>query len=195
MTISNSLFDIGLKLFQLASLASASDWVQPNYYEARSMALRWGQKSQSGWGFPVGIKAAADWQMCPSLQPYPSGVASVSCDGSTCMQICEAGKVGMGKRRIRCRWRRKLGFFWKQQLSECQGCTPEIPSATDANVNFSCSLNSKGFNTCIATCLNGGKILGGRKLKMKCKCPRGVSTENQHNRDYSRPVDDFSVLI
>ena len=25
---------------------------------------------------------------------------------------------------------------------------------------------------CLATCANGGKILGGRKLKLKCKCPR-----------------------
>ena len=158
-------------------MVSASDWVQPNYYEARSIALRWGQKAQSGWGFPVGLKAAADWQLCPSLQPYPSGVSNVSCDGSTCMQICEAGKVGMGRRRVRCRWRRTQGFFWKQQLSECQGCTPEIPSSTDTNVNFSCSLNSKGFNVCTATCLNGGKIFGRQKMKLKCRCPRGVSTK------------------
>ena len=127
---------------------------------------------QSGWGHPVGVKAAADWTNCPALTPFPSGVASVNCDGATCMQICEAGKVAMGRRRIKCRWKRKKGFFWKRALSECQGCTPENPTSNDANLAMNCSINTKGFNVCLATCSNGGKILGGKKLKLKCKCPR-----------------------
>ena len=149
----------------------SADWTQPNYYDARAASFQ----RQSGWGHPVGIKAAADWTMCPSLTPFPSGVASVNCDGATCMQICEAGKVSMGRRRIKCRWKRKQGFFWKRALSECKGCDPETPTSSDANLSMTCAINTKGFNVCMARCTNGGKILGGKKLKLKCKCPRSVS--------------------
>lgn len=88
------------------------------------------------------------------------------------MQICEAGKVSVGRRRIKCRWKRKQGFFWKRALSECQGCDPETPTSSDANLSMDCAINTKGFNVCMARCTNGGKILGGKKLKLKCKCPR-----------------------
>ena len=41
-------------------LAVTAEWVQPSYYDALQMA-----KQRSGdWGFPVGVKAAADWQNC-----------------------------------------------------------------------------------------------------------------------------------
>ena len=127
---------------------------------------------QSGWGHPVGVKAAADWANCPSLAPFPVGVATVNCDGATCMQICEAGKIAMGRRRIKCRWKRKLGFFWKRALSECQGCAPENPISNDPNLTIDCAVNTKGFNVCLAKCTDGGTILGLKKLKLKCKCPR-----------------------
>ena len=67
---------------------------------------------KGGWGHPVG-KAAATWSLCPELT-LPTGVAGKVCDGSTCMVVCEPGKVAMGRRRIKCRWKRSKGFFWKQ---------------------------------------------------------------------------------
>ena len=71
-------------------------------------------KSRNGdWGHPVGIRAAADWSMCPTLVA-PAGVASFTCNQSTCMAVCEAGKVSTGRRRIKCRWKRKKGFFWRR---------------------------------------------------------------------------------
>jgi len=83
-------------------------WEQPTYRDALSMALA----KKGGWGHPVG-KAAATWSLCPELT-LPTGVAGKVCDGSTCMVVCEPGKVAMGRRRIKCRWKRSKGFFWKQ---------------------------------------------------------------------------------
>ena len=80
-----------------------------SYWEAMTMA-----KSRNGdWGHPVGIRAAADWTMCPTLTK-PAGVADFTCNQSTCMAVCEAGKVSTGRRRIKCRWKRKKGFFWRR---------------------------------------------------------------------------------
>jgi len=39
-------------------------------------------------------------------------------EASTCMVVCEEGKVATGRRRIKCRWKRKKGFFWKSVSSE-----------------------------------------------------------------------------
>ena len=99
-----------MKLFQFASVVSAQlDWQQPSYQDALSSV----RQRKSGWGFPVGVRAAADWTLCPQLE-LPDGVESVACDGSTCMQVCEAGKQGMGQRRVRCRHNRNKGFFWNR---------------------------------------------------------------------------------
>merc|ERR1712176_1730687 len=97
---------------------------------------------------------------------------SVACNGSTCMSVCEEGKVSVGQRRTRCRFKNSVGFFWKKTLAECQGCTPENLTVTDTNVSMACSVNSKNIKTCLMTCPAGMKILGGKKLKLKCKCPR-----------------------
>jgi len=42
------------------------------------------------------------------------GVAGATCDGATCMVLCEPGKMAIGRRRTKCRWNRKSGFFWKR---------------------------------------------------------------------------------
>ena len=39
-------------------------------------------------------------------------------EASTCMVVCEEGKVATGRRRIKCRWKRKKGFFWKSVSSD-----------------------------------------------------------------------------
>ena len=89
----------------------SQDWIQPKY----SDALKSVNQRKSGWGFPIGVRSAAEWSLCPALTK-PSGVASIQCDGSTCMQICEAGKLAMGQRRTKCRFKKKSGFSWKKVL-------------------------------------------------------------------------------
>ena len=51
-----------------------------------------------------------------SLKECNSGHIEVKIEhyeASTCMVVCEEGKVATGRRRIKCRWKRKKGFFWK----------------------------------------------------------------------------------
>ena len=100
-------------------------------------------KSRNGdWGHPVGIRAAADWTMCPALT-LPAGVASFTCNQSTCMAVCEAGKVSTGRRRIKCRWKRKQGFFWRRvsisRAIKCQnsfGKSPHLPTFKSSGNSF-----------------------------------------------------------
>ena len=69
-------------------------------------------KQRNGeWGFPVGIRAAADWQNCgtpTATQGFDAG-EELECSASTCMLKCPAGQYAIGRRRIRCRWKRKHG--------------------------------------------------------------------------------------
>ena len=95
---------------------ATAEWTQPQYWDAIAMAS---QKS-GGWGHPVGVRAAADHSLCPALA-LPTGVASLACDGATCMTVCDAGKMSTGRRRTKCRFKNKRGFFWKQVSHESQG--------------------------------------------------------------------------
>ena len=94
------------------SIDSIAEWKQPTYWQALTAVAQ----SRSKWGHPVGIRAAATWNLCPALE-IPTGVKDVTCSGATCMQICEDGKAAMGRRRVKCRWKRKKGFFWKKVSS------------------------------------------------------------------------------
>ena len=94
------------------SIDSIAEWQQPTYWQALTVA----SQSRSKWGHPVGIRAAATWNLCPALE-IPTGVKDVTCSGATCMQICEDGKAAMGRRRVKCRWKKKKGFFWKKVSS------------------------------------------------------------------------------
>ena len=73
-------------------------------------------KTISRWAHPVGVRQSALWSSCPALDK-PEGVKDVTCESATCMAVCEDGKVAMGRRRIKCRWKRKKGFFWKKVRS------------------------------------------------------------------------------
>ena len=111
----------------------------------------------SRWAHPLGVRQSALWSSCPVLDK-PEGVKEVTCENATCMAVCEDGKVAMGRRRIKCRWKRKKGFFWKrvssylrlrslacrvaylylspflqqfQTLTECKGCS-HLDSAIDS---------------------------------------------------------------
>ena len=63
------------------------------------------QRSGASWGFPVGVRAAAEWSNRPVLD-VPEGAKSISCDGSTCATICKPGLQAVGQRRTRCRWKK-----------------------------------------------------------------------------------------
>ena len=92
------------------SLQDVEEWQQPNYFDAlRAVRTRSGEN----WGHPVGIRAAADHNLCPALA-LPAGVASIACNFATCMSVCEPGKIAVGQRRTKCRFNRRNGFFWKR---------------------------------------------------------------------------------
>ena len=111
-----------MKTFLFLSASIADAWKQPTYWDAMNLA----RERKSSWGHPIGVKSAADYSLCPELT-LPSGVQSLECEGATCMAVCEPGKMSMGRRRTKCRFKRKKGFFWGRALAECQGCSPEIP--------------------------------------------------------------------
>ena len=99
-------------------LSISADWVQPSYYDALEMA----KQRSSDWGFPVGVRAAADWQNCgtPTVaQGFDAG-EELECSASTCMLKCPAGQIAVGKRRIRCRWKRKHGKIGLVDVSAFQ---------------------------------------------------------------------------
>lgn len=146
-----------------------SEWQQPTYWQALDSVY---QRSHE-WAHPVGVKQSALWSSCPALDK-PEGVKDVTCESATCMAVCEDGKVAMGRRRIKCRWKRKKGFFWKRELTECKGCN-HLDSAIDSSssyiddwfrlpgwtghvwhtepeVYFKCQLNKKNVRICVASC-------------------------------------------
>ena len=43
-------------------------------------------------------------------------------------ELCDEGKVAIGKRRVKCRWTRKKGFFWKTVSSGTLNLTSHNPS-------------------------------------------------------------------
>ena len=100
-----------IQLFKYTAIAAgaAAEWQQPSYRDALEMIKT---RSNEQWGHPVGVRAAASWSLCPELT-LPTGVAGTTCQGATCMVVCDEGKVAIGKRRVKCRWNRKKGFFWK----------------------------------------------------------------------------------
>lgn len=103
----SKIFKISKLLSTLVPLTVTAEWVQPSYFDALQMA-----KQRSGdWGFPVGVKAAADWQNCgtpTTAQGFDAG-EELECSAATCMLKCPAGQYAIGRRRIRCRWKRKHG--------------------------------------------------------------------------------------
>ena len=91
-----------MKLLKTLPILVSGEWTQPSYWDAQQMA----RQRSNDWAHPVGIRAAADWQMCPQLS-MPAGVAGYTCAQATCMVNCEPGKIAMGRRRMKCRWKRK----------------------------------------------------------------------------------------
>ena len=106
----------------------------------------------------AGLATSAEiYENCSPLTTLPEGVASLDCKGSKCKVVCEAGKVVMGKKAVKCK--AKNGKYkWNKSLSTCAGCT--APVSADANVDFACRVNNKGVNLCNTKCKNGGNVTG-----------------------------------
>ena len=77
---------------EILSGLSLSEWNQPKYWDAVSMAINslGHHNKQFDWGFPVGVKQSADYNLCPALT-VPDGADSYECNASTCMLICQPG--------------------------------------------------------------------------------------------------------
>ena len=88
------------------------------------------------------------------------------------------------------KWWRKLIPI--KQLAECKGCDPEIPVANDANVVFTCALNTKNIRKCTARCADGSTILGKFKYAVRCRCPRTVSLKQIESMK-TRSINFFSA--
>ena len=67
---------IELEMTQM-SLEEAKQWKQPTYWDAYFQS---GPDDETDrwrpWGHPVGIRAAASWNLCPDIE-LPEGVASL----------------------------------------------------------------------------------------------------------------------
>ena len=106
----------------------------------------WKTRSEDQWGHPVGVRAAAEWSLCPELA-LPTGVAGTACQGATCMVVCDEGKVAIGKRRVKCRWTRKKGFFWKTVSSETLNFSRSLNGPSVINYNSSKPDNHEWIQT------------------------------------------------
>ena len=188
-----------MKSFYIFSASIVDAWKQPTYWDALNQA----RERIGSWGHPIDIKAAADHSLCPELT-LPAGVQSLECDGATCMAVCEPGKMSMGRRRTKCRFKRSKGFFWGRALAECRGCDPEIAFVQDQPDTLEypfngvalqdadrtdylrtfCEYDLKNRQACTMACPNGvammfnGMVTSTLQMKIKCRCPRvdGVRT-------------------
>jgi hypothetical protein len=153
--------------------SSAAEWVQPSYNDALTAA----QTRTGGWGHPL-VRKAADWTLCPTLA-LPTGAEQIVCDQSTCMVECPVGwlpdKLSGLKRRTKCRWTGKKGFFWKRQLTGCTTCDPFEPSPADPNLTTTSELTKTSKTKWTFRCKEGFEFAthGDRKVTSRCKCKRG----------------------
>ena len=194
----NQIF-LNMKSIFVFSASIVYAWKQPTYWDALSQA----RERIGSWGHPVDVKAAADHSLCPELT-LPAGVQSLECDGATCMAVCEPGKMSMGRRRTKCRFKRSKGFFWGRALAECRGCDPEIAFVQDQPDTLEypfngvalqdadrtdylrtfCEYDLKNRQACTMACPNGvammfnGMVTSTLQMKIKCRCPKvnGVRT-------------------
>jgi hypothetical protein len=165
-----------MKLLNTLLLSSAAaDWEQPTYNEVIDSL---GQRDGGGWGHPTD-RIAALHSLCPTLET-PAGADSITCDQSTCAVVCSPGFIGTGKRRTKCRYNRKKGFFWKQTLGACESCTD---LTAPSGVTQTCTFNARNKRMCTQTCDTAGDVFADMgektpvKVNLKCRCPRDPVTK------------------
>ena len=132
----------------LLSGINAGEWTQPAFSEVQSI---WAQRSNADWGAPVGVGnvdgagQSRHWSDCPSLDTNIDGLLGLMCNGATCAMRCQEGYIAVGNRRTKCRWNRRLGWFWKRKLGSCKTCDPATPTTTDPNMTVTCGINQCKF--------------------------------------------------
>ena len=92
-----------------------------------------------------GAGQSRHWSDCPSLDTNIDGLLGLMCNGATCAMRCQPGYIAVGNRRTKCRWNRRLGWFWKRKLGSCKTCDPATPTTTDPNMTVTCGINTSKF--------------------------------------------------
>merc|ERR1711892_1074551 len=130
----------------------AADWAQPKYYEFINMdASKMRNHGMSNWGHPL-TGNTRKWSDCPTL-PTPEGALGLRCNAGTCAVLCPGGSRAVGRRRTRCRYTEKLGWYWKEQLGSCQTCDVETPESNDPLMTTACKVNvNTGRKFCKMNC-------------------------------------------
>ena len=128
----------------------AGEWDQPTFSEVQQI---WTQKSGQSWGAPVGVGnvdglgQSRHWSDCAPIDTSNMpGLEGLMCNGATCAMRCLPGHIATGNRRTKCRWNRRLGWYWKRKLGKCQTCDPATPVSSDPNMNVTCGINKCKFD-------------------------------------------------
>ena len=132
-------FDIEMKISSALIATVAAEWAQPKYYDFINMdASKMRNHGMSNWGHPI-TGNTRKWSDCPAL-PTPEGALGLRCNAGTCALLCPGGSRAVGRRRARCRYTKKLGWYWKEQLGSCQTCDVETPESTDPLMTTACKV-------------------------------------------------------
>jgi len=158
-----------------ALIASVTaEWTQPSYYEFINMdTTKMRNHGLSNWGHPL-VGNTRKWSDCPAL-PTPEGALGLRCNAGTCAILCPGGSRAVGRRRTRCRYTKKLGWYWKESLGSCQTCDVETPMSNDPLMTTACKVNENtGRKFCKMNC-PADHLAADQKtsfVKVACKCPR-----------------------
>ena len=134
----------------LAATCSA-EWTKPSYYDF--IYKDQGQMRASGmanWGHPV-VGSTRHWSDCPTLD-VPEGALGLRCNAGTCALLCPGGSRATGRRRVRCRYTKKLGWYWKSKLGKCQTCDVETPMSNDSLMTTACKVWFQHLNIYFPNC-------------------------------------------
>lgn len=122
----------------LAATCSA-EWTKPSYYDfiyKDQSQMR--ASGMANWGHPV-VGSTRHWSDCPTLD-VPEGALGLRCNAGTCALLCPGGSRATGRRRVRCRYTKKLGWYWKSKLGKCQTCEVETPMSNDSLMTTACKV-------------------------------------------------------
>lgn len=148
----------------------------------------------SNWGHPL-TGNTRKWSDCPAL-PTPEGALGLRCNAGTCAILCPGGSRAVGRRRARCRYTKKLGWYWKEQLGSCQTCDVETPESTDPLMTTACKVNvNTGRKFCKMNC-PADHLAADQKtsfVKVACKCPRqGKNGCNWYHRQRVSNYENYT---
>jgi len=152
-------------------------WTQPKYYDIINQDPndpKFRAQYANGWGYPVGQGNSKHWSDCPAL-PTPEGALGLRCNAGTCAILCPGGSRPIGRRRARCRYNKRQGWYWKEKLGSCRTCEVETPMSNDPLMTTACKVNvNTGRKFCKMVCPADHTAADQRQsfVKVACKCPR-----------------------